>query len=171
MRPYERSGKALDTVSDFFGVLGFDLQTVQPVRKHTGSNPSPRRELLDLIRAFNHANVDINRDTFFWPLMRRNADFMRSADLLSFEECEVLMSQFEDTNRTLFQTYYRDDETPLFPALTAFPPPALWMPGRPEYFDMLVHTMNAMVDTLSTVGIRRKPSEASKMKPGKKKER
>ena len=135
------------------------------------SNPSPRRELLDLIRAFNHVNLDIDYDAFFWSLMRRNPDFIRSTDLLSFEECEALMSQFEDSNRTLSQTYYRDDEAPLFPALTAFSPPELWMPGQPEYFDMLVHMMNAVVDTLSTEGIRRKPSKASKMKPGKKKER
>ncbi len=170
VRPYERAGKAVDTVSDFFQILGFDLQTVLPIRKHTGSNPSPRRELLDLIRAFNHVKLDIDYDAFFWSLIRRDPDFIRSTDLLSFEECEALMSQFEESNRMLSQTYYRDDETPLFPTLAAFSPPELWTPDQPEYFDMLVNMMNAVVDTLSTEGIRRKPSKPSKMKPGKKTE-
>ena len=145
VRPYERSGKTVDTVSDFFGLLGFDPATVLPHRKHGVRNPSPRRELLDLIRAFNHANLDIDRDAFFWSLMGRNPDFMRSADLLSFEECKELMTQFEDANRTLSRSYYHDGETPLFPALTPVPAPELWIPGQPEYFDMLVQMMNAVV--------------------------
>jgi hypothetical protein len=79
------------------------------------------------------------------------------------------MAEFDDANRRLSEHYYRDEETPLFPALTAVPPPELWRSGQPEYFDMLKHMMIAIADTLSAEGAGGKPAKQFKRKQDKKK--
>jgi hypothetical protein len=138
LRPYERDGRTIDIVEDFMSVLGCDATLVLPRRKRGGMrNPSPRRELMELIRAFNQTDTDIDRDKFFFAVMKANPDFARSADLLDYDECRSLLDEFADANRELVETYYHDrGSAPLFPEL--------------EYFDMLATVMEAVVQLVST---------------------
>ncbi|HTT97981.1 MAG TPA: hypothetical protein VMF58_08015 [Rhizomicrobium sp.] len=150
LRPYERDGATIDVVQDFIGILGHDAGAVLPRRKKRGMrNPSPRRELMEVIRAFNHADVEIDRDKFFFSIMQNNMAYARSADLLDSDSCRALLEQYADSNRTLIDTYYRDDGSPLFPDFVPQSAPDFWKPGEPEYFDMLVDVMTAAVRAVS----------------------
>jgi len=143
IRPYERGGKTIDAVADFLGFLGLDAESEFQRKKAGRNNPSPRRELMELIRAFNQLDVDVDRDKFFYEVVSRNDAYIRSADLLGYEECAALVEEFADGNRTLASEFYTGSE-PLFPEMTRSAPPVIWPPDSEEYFAMLVDMLDAV---------------------------
>ncbi len=143
IRPYERGGKTIDVVADFLSFLGVDAAGEFQRKKAGRNNPSPRRELMELIRAFNQLDVDVDRDKFFYEVVSRNEAYIRSADLLTFEECASLVEEFADGNRTLVSEFYTGSE-PLFPEMTRGEPPVIWPPDSEEYFAMLVDVLDAV---------------------------
>jgi len=150
LRPYERDGRTIDVVDDFIGLLGSDPQKSLPRRKRAGMrNPSPRRELMEMIRAFNQTGADVDREKFFFSIMKGNPAYARSADLLDFDGSRKLMARYEDSNRVLVDSYYRNAEVPLFPDVVRGTPPEFWEPGQPEYFNMLADMMTAVVQAVS----------------------
>jgi hypothetical protein len=140
IRPYERGGKTIDAVVDFLGLLGVDAIEEFQRKKAGSNNPSPRRELLEFIRAFNQLDIDVNREKFFFGVVRRQEAYVRSADLLTYEECVSLMEHFADMNRELIREFYRDPE-PLFPAMKRSEPPRIWAPDSEEYFQLIVDVL------------------------------
>ncbi|MBV9692997.1 MAG: hypothetical protein JO261_04790 [Alphaproteobacteria bacterium] len=143
IRPYERSGRTIDVVEDFLGVLGIDIKQVFPKRRMGRNNPSPRRELLELFRAFNHLKTGVDKDKFFHAVILRNDAYARSADLLDYEACRELLDSFADSNRALVRAFYSDSE-PLFPELKPFDPPEIWRPGSEPYTKMLVDMLHTV---------------------------
>jgi hypothetical protein len=146
IRPYEREGRTIDVVDDFAGVIGIDDPGfLAKKNRATMHNPSPRRELLELLRALNQLDLEFNHDAFFYPLMKRNPAYTRSADLLGAEECAALVAQFAQSNRTLEKEFYDGGLGPLFPPFKASEPPQIWTPESPEYFAMTVDFLDAVV--------------------------
>src|SRR5262249_44702542 len=107
------------------------------------SNPSPRRELMELFRAFNELELDIDRDKFFYSIMRSNEAYARSADLLDHAQCVALMAEFADGNAELVEEFHTGDAA-LFPEMRPGDPPAIWLPESEEYFAMLVDFVRAV---------------------------
>jgi len=87
-------------------------------------NPSPRRELLHFIRAFNQ---------LFVALTRKDVAYARSCHLLTYEESLGLMENYAQENRILAEKYYRDVSAALFPELVPFDPPEKWELESEEY--------------------------------------
>jgi len=143
IRPYERGGKTVDIVIDFLGYLGIDAAEEFEGRKRGRNNPSPRRELMELLRAFNQLDIDINRDKFFHEVIGRNKEYVRSVDLLTHEQCAALMEDFAEGNHALIGEFYRDSG-PLFPELIPGDRPQIWDADSPEYFAMLVDLLDAV---------------------------
>jgi len=143
IRPYEREGQTIDVVADFMRVLGTKVETVTKKKKRGNHNPTPRRELMELLRAFNQLNVDVDRNKFFYSIMTRSKSYIRTADILNHDECAALIQEFAPGNQILIRDYYRDS-APLFPELTQFAPPLIWEPGSKEYFDMVVDVLDAV---------------------------
>jgi len=172
LRPYERNGKTIDLVEDFMGVLGCDSAKVMPRRKPGAMrNPSPRRELMELWRAFNQTGTTVDREKLFFSIMKGKPEYARSADLLDFDGCRNLMARYADANRELIETYYRDSEVPLFPELVRGTSPDFWQPGQPEYFNMLVDVMSAVVKTVSGAPAAGEQKRQGRKKPSKKRRR
>lgn len=161
VRPHERSGRTIDIVKDFAGLLGLDAKTDLNRAKPVWQNPSPRRELLELIRAVNHLDLDIDRDAFFYAVVRRNPAYIRSGDLLTYEECKALMEGFAEANRILGETFYRDPQTPLFPELASSEPPAIWPPGGKEHLAMTADVMDALIKAAAGAGATAPPRSAA----------
>lgn len=164
IRPYERNGLRIDTVADFFDVLGTDVADLLARRKSRSNNPSPRLELLELFRAFNQLGLDIPHEKLFWAVLAGNRDYGRSADILSFEQCCALMREFDDGNKALAAEFHHDPSTPLFPEMTPFAPPEFWSWDRPEYFQMTADFLGAAIEIAKLGGSR--PGKA-KATPGK----
>jgi hypothetical protein len=170
LRPYERDGRTIDVVEDFMNILEHDEKIVLPRRKRSGMrNPSPRRELMELMRAFNQTDAEIDREKFFFSIMKANPIYARSADLLDYDSCRSLLRTYADDNRVLTDTYYRDSGAPLFPEITPVTLPDFWQPGQPEYFDMLVTMMTAVVQSVSGAPTESgsNPARRSKKRPKK----
>ena len=148
IRPYEHDGKRIDTRADFMRVVGLDSSLLSE-RARGMRNPSPRRELAELIRAFNEVEVAVDRQEFFMSIMKGKPQYARSADLLDYEGCRRVLSNYEESNRILRDEFYRDPGVPLFPELVPFDPPEFWDPDRPEYFDMVVDVMTAAARTVA----------------------
>jgi hypothetical protein len=156
VRPYEREGKTIDVIADFLSLLGIEMD--EEIAKRSGKlrNPSPRVELLNLIRALNHVGVDFNRDKFFWSLVRRDKAYVRSADLLTYEDSVTLMENFAQSNRILSEEFYSDADAPLFPPMKRGPPPAIWDPQDKEYFDMSVDFVEVLIRAVANGDIKLK---------------
>jgi hypothetical protein len=149
VRPYERDGGTIDIIADFMTVLGVDARVALPRRKTGARNPSPRMELMELMRAFNRTDCDVDRARFFFSVMKANPKYARSADLLDYNQCRSLLAGYESDNRLLSETYYRDAAAPLFPELVPGTPIEFWQPEQPEYFELLVDVMAAVVSEVS----------------------
>lgn len=145
IRPYDRAGRTVDVVEDFAAIIGIDDPEFLAKKNRAMHNPSPRRELLELLRALNQLDLEFNHDAFFYPLMKRNPAYARSADLLDAAECTALIAQFAESNRVLEEEFYDGALGPLFPPYKASEPPVIWQPGSPEYFEMTVHFIDAVV--------------------------
>jgi hypothetical protein len=141
VRPYVRNG-TVDTIGDFCRIIGAsDL----PPPTHTGVNPSPRRELLHFIRAFNCLDAEVEIQQLFRAMVFKNESYARSCDILSDEECVALMDSFAEGNRRLIQKYYRDDTTPLFPAMTRTEPRPVWNLDSEEFFKLTTDVLEVVV--------------------------
>ena len=166
IRPYERAGKTIDVVADFVGLLDLDETGALQRKKIGRNNPSPRRELMEMIRAFNQLEVNIDRNKFFYEVVARNEAYVRSNDLLTFEESVALLREFEVGNRELIEESYHDPE-PLFPALTRTEQPTIWSVDSDEYFALLVDMMDTVWKTaIASVGDDRRGSrKEAKLRP------
>jgi hypothetical protein len=143
IRPYERGGKTIDVVEDFLSFLDIAM-TDELERNATGrNNPSPRRELMEMYRAFNHLDIEIDRDKFFYNVIRRNPAYIRSADLLDFDQCVAVAQEFTSDNATLAREFYSGEET-LFPEAAPIAAPDIWPPESEEYFNMQVDFLDAV---------------------------
>jgi hypothetical protein len=162
IRPYERDGRTIDVVEDFLGFLGIEMVDELERNKAGRNNPSPRRELMELYRAFNQLDVDVDRDKFFYNVIRRNEDYIRSADLLGAEECAALASEFAAGNATLAREFYTGSD-PLFPDMKPVAPPEIWSPESPEYFAMQVDFLDA-VWKFARIPIDGEPSRIKKLR-------
>jgi hypothetical protein len=143
IRPYERGGKTIDVVEDFLSFLGVEITPELERVKVGRNNPSPRRELMELYRAFNQLDIEVDRDKFFYNVIRRNEAYIRSADLLDEKECTALIEGFAADNATLAREFYTGTE-PLFPEMTAISSPEIWPPDSEEYFAMQVDFLDAV---------------------------
>jgi len=148
VRPYERDGHTIDVVEDFLSVLGIDPQSMPENRRRGSHNPSPRRELLQFLRAFNQLNLKINYEKFFFTVIKRNKAYIRSADLLTYDQRRALLSRYEDGNRALAERYWRE-QAPLFPDIQQSELPDIWTPDDPEYFQLTVDMLDAVVQFIS----------------------
>jgi hypothetical protein len=148
LRPYERNGVRVDTTVDFHDLLGIDIADILAQRKPRVSNPSPRLELLEMFRAFNQQGVEIPREKLFWAIMTGKPAYVRSADILTYEQCTGLMEEYDEDNRALTAEFHRDPSTPLFPELRKFAPPEYWSWDSPEYFQLSADFLRAVTETL-----------------------
>lgn len=163
VRPYERQGATIDVVDDFLAYLGVE-QTDDLERNKTGrANPSPRRELMEMYRAFNQLEVDVDRDKFFFNVIRRNKDYVRSADLLSPEECVALAAGFAADNAAVAREFYTGSD-PLFPEMKPAAAPEIWLPDSPEYFAMQVDFLDA-VWKFARIPLDGEPSRIKNLRP------
>lgn len=141
VRPYERNG-IVNTIEDFCQVIGARGAAEQA---NVGRNPSPRRELLHFIRAFNHLKVGVDRHQLFRALVFKNNEYVRSCDMLSHDEAAALMDKYAEGNARLIQKYYRDASAPLFPELTRVEPPLVWGLASDEFLKLTVDVLEVLV--------------------------
>lgn len=145
IRPYERRGATVNVVGDFLGALGIDAgEEMERVSKRR-RNPTPRREVLNFIRAFNQLDLECNRDAMLASIVRRNDAYIRSADLLDPAQCAALMAEFAQSNGELAARYYRDRDDPLFPELVQAEMPEIWGPESREYFEMTADFLDVII--------------------------
>jgi len=162
VRPYERGGRTIDAVEDFLSVFGIDPHAMPQIKLSHAHNPSPRRELLHFLRAFNQLNLKIDYEKFFFSVIRRNKAYVRSIDLLTYEQRRVLLDNYEEENRALAKRYLRED-IPLFSALKPSELPQIWTQDDPEYFQLTVDVLDAVVKCVQgEVEIERKKRQKSK---------
>ena len=147
VRPYERDGKTIDAVEDFLGLVGVDLKTLQGAVRQHSHNPSPRRELYHFLRAFNQLNLKIDYEKFFFSVIRRKKAYVRSIDLLSYEQRRALLDRYAESNRMVAERYWHGDG-PLFSDLMPSEPPAMWTLDDPEFFQLTVDMLDAVVKTV-----------------------
>jgi hypothetical protein len=143
IRPYERAGATIDIVAEFMDRLGIDVAREFQRTKAGHNNPSPRRELMELFRVFNQLDVDIDRDKFFYHVIRRREAYVRTADILDYQQCVALMADFADGNRKLMEEFYIGND-PLFPEMKPGDPPAIWPFDSDEHFAMQVDFLDAV---------------------------
>ncbi|HTT98940.1 MAG TPA: hypothetical protein VMF58_12885 [Rhizomicrobium sp.] len=147
-RPYQRNGENIDTIADFLSLLNIDKAIVPDVRPGTTYNPSPRRELLHFLRAFNQLNLKIDYEKFFHSVMGRDKAYKRSIDLLTYEQRRAVLDRYEQCNREITERYWKE-EIPLFPDLQDKELPTIWSQDDPEYFQLTVHFLEAVVKLIS----------------------
>ncbi len=164
LRPYERQGKTIDVIEDFISRLGIpelrdrsDYGALQRQSYH--HNRSPRAELTELIRAFNQLNLDINYAALAFLVMKKNPEYVRSSDLLNYEQCCELMAGFDSGNRSLVENFYRESEL-LFPDLAPFASPEMWQRDDPQFFKLTRDFLDALMQIV--LDTERKPSKPKK---------
>jgi hypothetical protein len=161
IRPYERDSQPIDVVEDFATVAGFDLGAYAKPGKRKKHNPSPRRELLLFIRAFNALDIEVNRDKFFYSLIRKNENYIRSADLLSSEQSIELMDGFIDGNRLLAERYFGGKV--IFPEMKPNGGAEIWSQDGGEFFSLTVDVLDTFVKLVAEgeidPNVKRKPKK------------
>jgi hypothetical protein len=153
VRPYEHGGKTIDVVDDFFSLIGLDAADIIGDIKRGSHNPSPRAELLYFLRAFNQLNLKVDYDKLFYSVIGKNKAYVRSQDLLTHEQCVEIMARYAESNRAVAQRYWKG-EGPLFSAPVPRPMPPMWTPDDPEYFQMAVDVLDAVVKLVAPEGSR-----------------
>jgi hypothetical protein len=147
VRPYERDGAKVDVTADFFDALGVDARDLLDARgadSRWRHNPSPRRELLALLRALNRAPYDMKHDKFFWAVVHGKRDLVASADLLSHAECAHLVELYAESNRVLAEEFHGGK--PLFPPLEENEPPQVWGIDDDETVKMTTHFLDKLIE-------------------------
>lgn len=155
VRPYERNGRTIDVIEDFLDVLGVDPHVLEG-RKVRASNPSPRREVLHFLRAFNQLGLKVDHDKLFYSIIKRQKSYIRSADLLSHAQCIALMERYAADNAAVAEEFCRNSAGPLFPALAEKSKPEIWSLDDPEFFGLTVDVIRAIVNLLEGQEIVRK---------------
>ncbi len=148
IRPYERGGQTIDVVEDFLRILNLDPAPFLVDRKHP-QNPSPRRELLHFLRAFNQLNLKMDHEKFFYAVLQRNKAYIRSTDLLTPERCASLMEDYAESNAKLAARFWHDRTAPLFPRLARRELPPMWTLDDPEFFTLTVDVLTSVVEFLA----------------------
>jgi len=98
------------------------------------------------MRALNNANVEMNHRGLFRAIIAKNSAYIRSGDMLSYDESAELMARYAEGNRVLAERYYRDSAIPLFPELVPSPPPEIWPLESDEFFQLTVDVLNALIE-------------------------
>lgn len=151
LRPYERGGKTIDVVDDFFSLIGLDAASIIGDIKRGSHNPSPRAELLYFLRAFNQLNLKLDYDKLFYSVIGKNKAYVRSQDLLTYEQCVEIMARYAEGNRTLAERYWKG-EGPLFSAPVPRELPPRWTPDDPEFFQLAVDMLDGVVKLVAPLG-------------------
>lgn len=151
VRPYERGSSTIDVVDDFFALVGLDPADTIADIKRGSHNPSPRRELLYFLRAFNQLNLKINYDKLFYSVIGRNKAYVRSADLLTHEECVSVLARYAESNARLAERYWKG-EGPLFGQPPRRDLPPMWTPEDPEFFQLAVDVLDGVVKLVAPGG-------------------
>jgi hypothetical protein len=146
VKPYERNGETVDLVHDFIDGLGIDSAAALAHYKPHRRNPSPRRELLHFIRAFNRLNFDIDQQKLFYALIKIDKNYVRSADLLTKERAQELLDRFAESNRNVAARFWHDDTVPLFPDTPPRDRPPGWSLEDPEFMELTVNALDAIVN-------------------------
>ena len=158
LRAYEDADGTIDIVADFCrSVINVDIsgmaRSLQP--RHQGL--SPRRELLDFVRALNCLHRTDGRYRLLYSILAKHPEYVRSADLMSHEECAALMAHHAAENRELAEKYYPKGAGALFPPLVAANPAATWGIDDPAYFEMVTGVLDAAIDLAAEGKLRRTP--------------
>jgi hypothetical protein len=161
VRAYERDGRTVDVVEDFLSLVGIDAAAMPKAKGKGSYNPSPRKELLYFLRAFNQLNLKIDYEKFFFSVIARNKAYVRSIDLLTYEQRRAVLERYDAGNREIARRYWRN-ETPLFPELVPSELPETWAPGDPEYFQLASDVFAAIVKLASEGQIQRKKIQNAK---------
>ena len=144
IRPYEKGGE-INTVQDFADVLGvkgaFDIENI-------GRNPSPRRELTHLIRAFNDLdlNSDVDHHQLYRAIIAKSESYIRTCDMLSYTESVALMEEHAEGNKILIEKYYRGHPIPLFPELAPFESEGTWDMESKEFLQLVTDVLEVLID-------------------------
>jgi hypothetical protein len=149
IRPYEKEGK-INTAEDFCEVLGLEgaFDT-----KNIGRNPSPRLELAHLLRAFNHLPLDadrLDRHQLFRAIVAKSETYIRSCDVLSYEESVTLMEEHAESNRILIEKYYHGAPIPLFPELSPFQPREIWGIDSEEFCQLTTDVLEVLIESATS---------------------
>ncbi|HEX4159590.1 MAG TPA: hypothetical protein VHY79_14060 [Rhizomicrobium sp.] len=162
IRPYERGGTRIDSVEDFGSFLGCDLVEQRKKGKVRG-NASPRRELLHFIRAFNKLRLEVDREEFFYSLIRKNSEYIRSADLLTGPASIALMQEYQEDNALLAERYYGTTKGPLFPEMEEnVTPPSVWGLDDPAFFELTADVIDVIITLAAEGKIRSKRASANR---------
>jgi hypothetical protein len=145
VRPYERGGKTIDVVRDFLELFGADADAAMQDQKKGKRNPTPRRELLHFLRAFNQLDLDVDHEKLLLMAIKRNKKaYVRSADLLSPEQCAEVMARYDDGNRAIEARWL--EGRPLFAGTEPPAPAEIWSPVSGEFFELTVDVLQAVME-------------------------
>jgi len=165
IRPYERNGATIDLVQDFIGTLGIDSEAVLQSYKSHHRNPSPRRELLHFIRAFNKLNFSIDQQKLFYSLIKIDKNYIRSADILTREQSEALLDTYAASNRRVVERFWHDTAVPLFPDTPPRDRPPGWSLEDPEFMQLTVDVIDTVVKLVSETPELKKKQKLKKPAP------
>ncbi|MGZ8363253.1 MAG: hypothetical protein ACXW3D_05220 [Caulobacteraceae bacterium] len=142
VRLYDAETGPIDAVQDFLDLTGVADRTTLKALDHPG-NPSPRKEIIQLLLALNQLPVRIDRGKMFKVMMRRNGDYARSSDLLSSDRRRALVDEFAEVNEAIRHEFFPEQER-LFPLVTD-ERPVLWALGDPSYQRMLADFLQILI--------------------------
>jgi hypothetical protein len=111
-----------------------------------------RRKLLHFIRAFNKLRLEVDRGEFFYSLIQKNSEYIRSADLLTGPASVALMHEYQGQNALLAERYYGNTKGSLFPEMEEdVAPPLVWGLDDPAFFELTADFIDVIV-TLAAEG-------------------
>jgi hypothetical protein len=160
LRAYERDDARVDVTQDFFEAIGVDVAAEIADRdtRQRRHNPSPRHELLSLIRAANKTPYRFEHDKFFWSVIRHKGAYVGSSDLLDYDDCVELMRGYERINRGLSEEFFGGRD--IFPPVRRTEAPPTWSVDDEEYVSMTAHFLEKLLDLAMSGEIKRKPRAA-----------
>lgn len=160
LRAYERDDARVDVTQDFFETIGVDVaaEIAERDTRQGRHNPSPRHELLSLIRAANKTPYKFEHDKFFWSVIHGNGAYVGSSDLLGYDECVALMRDYEGINRGLSEEFF--DGRDIFPPIKRKDIPPAWSIDDEDYVAMTAHFLEKLLDLAMSGEMKRKPRAA-----------
>jgi hypothetical protein len=130
VRNYDTAEGSINIVDDVVRTLGLqpDSSLIRPPR----TNSSPRAELLPVLRAL-HKLDSSGAKGLFEKLRRRNLEYARTGDSLTYSQRVAIMEHFADSNRKISARYTGSP----FPAL-ADSPRDIWSTESEEHYRLLL---------------------------------